>query len=136
MPEFPRPDIESKAFFASVVPDDPRVEVRPMFGNLAAFVNGNMFAGLFGAQVFVRLDEDEREVLLREPHASIFAPMEDRPMKEYVVLPAGWRKEPERALKWVRRALDRAAALPAKGEASNPENGAPKKTTKPTKRRR
>src|SRR4051812_39755328 len=54
----PRPDAESREFFHLVVPDDPRVQTRPMFGNLAAFVNGNMFTGLFGDRVFVRLPMD------------------------------------------------------------------------------
>ncbi len=39
---FPRPDEDTKAFFESIVPNDPRVTARPMFGNVAAFVNGNI----------------------------------------------------------------------------------------------
>ena len=38
------------------MPDDPRVSLRPMFGNLAAFANGYLFTGLFGDDVFVRAD--------------------------------------------------------------------------------
>lgn len=34
--------------FRAVVPDNPDVVVKPMFGNPGAFVKGNMFAGLFG----------------------------------------------------------------------------------------
>src|SRR5205814_6154201 len=49
--QIPKPTETDKEFFRSVVPDDPRVDVKPMFGNLGAFVNGNMFAGLFGASV-------------------------------------------------------------------------------------
>ena len=45
--QVPKASDDAKALFASVVPDDPRVVVKPMFGNLGAFVNGNMFAGLF-----------------------------------------------------------------------------------------
>ena len=55
----PKPSEQAKAAFAKVVPDRPTVTLRPMFGNLAAFVNGNMFAGLFGEDLFVRLPEDE-----------------------------------------------------------------------------
>ena len=47
------------------VPEDPRVQVRPMFGNLAGFANGNMFIWLFGSAVFVRLGEDDRTELLK-----------------------------------------------------------------------
>ena len=34
-----------------------RVQVTPMFGNVAAFVNGNMFMGVFGADIGVKLSE-------------------------------------------------------------------------------
>ena len=64
---FPKPDEASRAFFESLVPDDPRVQSRPMFGNRAAFVNGNMFLALFGSKVAVRLSEEDRATLLREP---------------------------------------------------------------------
>jgi TfoX/Sxy family transcriptional regulator of competence genes len=47
--QIPKPTEDDKAFFRSVVPDAAGVEVKPMFGNLGAFVNGNMFAGLFGS---------------------------------------------------------------------------------------
>ena len=43
--QMPKPTEADKQQFRSVVPDAPGVEVRPMFGNLGAFVNGTMFAG-------------------------------------------------------------------------------------------
>jgi hypothetical protein len=46
--EIPKPSEADKDFFRAVLPDDPAVEVKPMFGNLGAFVYGNMCAGLFG----------------------------------------------------------------------------------------
>ena len=72
---FPRPDDESEKWFEAVLPDDSRIQVKPMFGNLAAFVNGNMFVGVFGADVFVRLPEADRNELLNEDGASAFEPM-------------------------------------------------------------
>jgi TfoX/Sxy family transcriptional regulator of competence genes len=110
----PKPAEASKAYFHSLVPDDPRVKVRPMFGNLAAFVNGNMFLALFGPDVAVRLPEEERAELLEEKGAAPFAPMPSRPMKEYVVLPAGWRKQRAKAESWVDRSLHWAGAMPPK----------------------
>ncbi len=70
----PKPSAASNALFESLVPDDPRVTVRPMFGNVAAFVNGNMFMGLFGDELFVRLSEAERSELLAIDGASGFEP--------------------------------------------------------------
>jgi TfoX/Sxy family transcriptional regulator of competence genes len=110
----PRMDDPTRSYFHSLLPDDERVTVRPMFGNLASFVNGNMFAGVFGASVFVRLSEAERTELLGYPGATVFAPMADRPMKEYVTLPDAWRDEPEHARDWLRRSLAWTAALPPK----------------------
>jgi TfoX/Sxy family transcriptional regulator of competence genes len=109
----PKPDEESKAFFESVVPDHPDVRLRPMFGNLAAFVNGNLFMGLFGPDVFVRLPDSERGEIEAEGGVP-FAPMPGRPMKEYVVLPAAWRSQPDRVREWAAKSLDWAEELPPK----------------------
>ena len=49
--KIPKPSDDDRARFRSLVPEDTRVEVKPMFGNLGAFVNGNMFMGLFGPEV-------------------------------------------------------------------------------------
>ena len=110
---FPKPDPETRAAFEELVPDDLRVVVRPMFGNLAAFVNGNMFTGLFGGDLFVRLPEDGRAELM-EAGGSPFEPMPGRGMKEYVVLPSDWRDRPAESVGWIDRSLDWAGELPAK----------------------
>ncbi len=112
--EFTKPTASAKAFFESLVGDLPDVLVRPMFGHLSAFVNGNMFSGFFGDHVFVRLDEEDRTELLRVPGASTFAPMPGRAMKEYVNFPAAWRGEPRRARPWVEKSLAWARTLPPK----------------------
>lgn len=110
----PKPDDATRAYFHALLPEDPRVAVRPMFGNLAGFVNGNMFTGIFGSSVFVRLPDAEQEELLAVPGAAVFAPMPGRPMKEYVTLPEAWRDEPDLAREWVRRSLAWVGALPPK----------------------
>jgi TfoX/Sxy family transcriptional regulator of competence genes len=93
------------------VPDDPRVEVKPMFGNLGAFVNGTMFMGLFGADVGVRLSPDDAS-RLSELGGGPFGPAE-RPMGGYVTLPAAMR-ERDAAATWARRAMEHGATLPPK----------------------
>lgn len=109
----PRPSDDAKTAFKSVLPDDPAVAVRPMFGNVAAFVNGNMFAGLFGDDLFVRLGEEERTLLI-ERGGSAFEPMPGRAMKDYVTIPGDWARDVEATRGWVFRSLECARDLPAK----------------------
>ena len=108
----PKPTDEDKAYFRSLVPDDPRVEVKPMFGNLGAFVGGNMFMGLFGAQVGVRLPADDAAELLAIEGAGPFGPAE-RPMGGYVSLPSNMRHDPSTAV-WIGRALAHVGAMAPK----------------------
>jgi TfoX/Sxy family transcriptional regulator of competence genes len=110
--QIPRPSEADKALFRSIVPDDPRVEVKPMFGNLGAFVNGNMFMGLFGSDIGVRLSPADASTLLGMDGAGPFGPAE-RPMGGYVSLPASFRDTPKTAA-WVARALDHVGAMPTK----------------------
>jgi TfoX/Sxy family transcriptional regulator of competence genes len=112
--EMPKPTEQDKEFFRSLVPDDPRVEVKPMFGNLGAFVNGNMFAGLFGSSVGVRLDNADREELQGIEGSGPYGPQE-RPMGGYTSLPAAWRDQPEVASVWLEKAVAFVGAQPPKG---------------------
>ena len=112
--KIPKPTEDDKRRFVDLVPERPNVEVKPMFGNVGGFVNGNMFMGLFGPAIGVRLPEGARTELLGEDGAGAFGP-EDRPMKEYVALPATWvLAGAEAASDWIDRAYDHVAAMPAK----------------------
>jgi TfoX/Sxy family transcriptional regulator of competence genes len=111
--KLPKPTQETKDFFASVVPDHPAVAIRPMFGQLSAFVNGNMFMGIFGEDVLVRLPEEDREAVIAAG-GRVFEPMAGRPMREYVVLPEVWRDDVPTIEEWAARALDHAEELPPK----------------------
>ena len=111
--QIPKPSEDDKAFFRSILPGDPEVEVKPMFGNLGAFVAGNMFAGLLGPDVGVRLADADREALVAEHGAGPFGPPE-RPMGGYVALPAAWRGDPATARPWLERAFAHVAAMPPK----------------------
>jgi len=108
----PKPSEVDKATFRSVVPDDPRVEVKPMFGNLGAYVNGNMFMGLFGSDIGVKLSAADAATLMAMDGAGPFGPAE-RPMGGYVSLPVSFIGTPEAAA-WVGRALDHVGSMPAK----------------------
>ena len=105
-----RPTDADRQRFKSLVPEDARVEVKPMFGNLGAFVNGNMFMGLFGADVGVKLgDADQSQ--LSDAGGGPFGPTE-RPMGGYVTLPAGMTAA--EAKRWAGRSLAYVGALPPK----------------------
>jgi len=109
----PRPDDESKALFAAVVPPDPRVTIKLMFGSMAGFINGNMFMGLYGQDIFVRLPEELRLKLLQDG-ATSFSPMPGRPMKEYVAVPGQWRQNPDKIRELIAQSLSWAETLPEK----------------------
>jgi TfoX/Sxy family transcriptional regulator of competence genes len=83
-----------------------------MFGNVAAFVNGNMFMGVFGADVGLKLPPAELEAL-RAAGGQPFGPAE-RPMGGYICLPAGYTHS--QAEPWVRKALTYVAAQPPKAK--------------------
>ena len=109
--KMPKPTDEDRDRFTGLVPDGPGVEVKPMFGNLGAFVNGNMFMGLFSSDVGVKLAAADQEELRAQPGAGPFGPAE-RPMGGYVTLPAAWSADDARP--WVDRSLAHVAALPPK----------------------
>ena len=109
----PKPSEQAKAAFTKLVPDEPAVTMRPMFGNLAAFVNGNMFAGLFGDDLFVRLPDDQ-SAPIRKQGGRDFEPMPGRAMRGYVTVPATWRAKPAATTAWIMASLAFARGLPPK----------------------
>jgi TfoX/Sxy family transcriptional regulator of competence genes len=110
MPEHPP---EAKEHFRSIVPESPGVEVKPMFGSLGAFVNGNMFAGLFGTDIGVKLGPDDRAELEGIDGTGPFGPPQ-RPMGGCVALPQAWRDDPARETEWLEKAQSHVATLPPK----------------------
>jgi len=111
--EIPKPSEADKEFFRSLVPEEAGVEIKPMFGNIGAFVHGNMFAGLFGPAVGVRLAEADSTELASIEGAGPFGPAE-RPMGGYLSLPSQWRDSPELAADWVGKALRHVSTMPPK----------------------
>jgi len=111
--EIPKPSEEDKQFFRSLIEQDPEVEIKPMFGNLGAFVHGNMFAGLFGSAVGVRLGEADAGELAAIDGSGPFGPAE-RPMGGYLSLPATWRDDADLAARWVEKAQAHVGSLPPK----------------------
>jgi TfoX/Sxy family transcriptional regulator of competence genes len=130
----PKPSEQAKAAFQKLVPPDPNVTTRPMFGNLAGFVNGNMFCGLFGEDLFVRVsDVDQAKV--RKQGGRAFEPMPGRAMTGYVVVPAGWQKKLDATQAWIVTALAWSRQLAPKDKSKSSKKAAPKKAA-PARRSR
>jgi TfoX/Sxy family transcriptional regulator of competence genes len=113
--QIPKPTDADRDRFRALVPDQAGVEIKPMFGNLGAFVGGNMFMGLFGSDVGVKVDEADRAELASCPGTGPFGPAE-RPMGDYVALPASWTTS--EAKQWTAKAYATAATLPPKKKAA------------------
>ena len=111
--EIPKPSEDDKQFFRSLIAEDPEVEIKPMFGNLGAFVHGNMFAGLFGSAVGVKRAEPDAAELAAGEGAGPFGPAE-RPMGGYLSLPSGM--DPDLAAQWVEKARVHVGSLPPKAK--------------------
>jgi TfoX/Sxy family transcriptional regulator of competence genes len=123
---------EHHPIFRAALPKDPRVDTLPMFGGLAAKVNGNIFAGLFGRSAMIWLPEDERAEALALEGAAPFDPMGDgRARSEKVMLPEAMMEDPDELRHWLARAFKAAKKLPLKVKAPKkaPKKAAAKKAT-------
>jgi TfoX/Sxy family transcriptional regulator of competence genes len=109
--KMPRAGPEAVARFQVLLPTGSGITVRTMFGQPAAFVTGNMFLGVFGDAVFLRLSEEDRAAGLLLEGSRLFEQMPGRPMREYVVLPTALLADAARARPWVDRALRYARGL-------------------------
>ncbi|GGO90232.1 hypothetical protein GCM10011584_21570 [Nocardioides phosphati] len=112
--EMPKATDEMKQHFRDLaeplVLANPEVVVKPMFGQLGAFVNGNMFAGLFAPTYGVKLaPEDAAE--LAAAGGGPFGPAE-RPMSGWLTLPESFSDEEMSA--WFARAAAYIGTLPPK----------------------
>jgi TfoX/Sxy family transcriptional regulator of competence genes len=113
--------------FEGVAPGPPAVH-REMFGYPAAFVNGNMFMGLFQEEMFLRLPQELRTKLAKTEGWKRFEPMPGRPMGEYMVVPESLLSREDNLRAWVAKALLYGESLKPKAK-SKPKA----KTTSKTK---
>jgi len=97
------------------VPDDARVQHRKMFGCPCLFAAGNMFAGVHGEDLFIRLPEDLRETLLKRPDATPFEPLPGRGvMRQYVCVGETMLDDREELRRWLNESMQYALSLPPK----------------------
>jgi TfoX/Sxy family transcriptional regulator of competence genes len=120
--------------FDEALPQCALVERRKMFGYMAAFVNGNMFAGLHQDDVLVRLPEAERQALLASG-GRYFEPTPGRVMKNYLLLPEAG--DGAMLALYLQKAFDHTSQLPAKSSRSiKPKAGSTRLAAKHEGRKR
>jgi TfoX/Sxy family transcriptional regulator of competence genes len=112
--QIPKPSPSTVKAFEELTPDRPNINAKKIFGQPAAFVNGNMFFGVFGEGLIVRLSEDDLVEAKRTAGFRTFEPMPGRAMKEYVVLPPAVVRARAEASKWVSRSLTYVSTMPPK----------------------
>jgi TfoX/Sxy family transcriptional regulator of competence genes len=100
--------------FGRLLPADPRVERRTMFGCPMAVANGNLFLGLHENRFLIRLGDDDRAVLIKEYKAKAFEPMPGRKSGATLVLPDRIAADPAALRSWCDKALSHALSLPPK----------------------
>ena len=98
--------------FDSALPND--VERRKMFGYPAAFVNGNMAAGLHRDDLVLKLNDKDRDALMKAG-GKPFVVM-GRTMGAFVVAPSDFKSKPAELKKWLSRSIAYAGTLPPKAK--------------------
>lgn len=115
---------ENHPLFHAALPQDPRISTVNMFGGVAAKVNGQMFAGLFGRGAIVKLSPTDQRDALALDGAALFDPMgTGRVMRDTVLLPEQVMDEPDELRAWLRKALDYTTTLPVKRKPSPSKAG-------------
>jgi hypothetical protein len=98
-----------------LVGEDPAVTEQPMFGGLAFLVNGNMAVAASGqGGLMVRVQPEETDALLAEPHARPFE-MRGREMRGWLRIDADGVRTKRELEPWLERGVAYARSLPAKG---------------------
>jgi TfoX/Sxy family transcriptional regulator of competence genes len=100
-----------KDLFVALQPDVGGTP-RTMFGFPCAFENGQLFTGLFGDGLFVRLnDEDRAELAAKGGQPMVVM---GRESKASLLLPPSMLEDEEAVKAWMQRALEHARTLPPK----------------------
>jgi len=104
--------------FGATAPGPPAAQ-RKVFGYPTAFINGNMFFGIFGENMFLRLPKDLQQKMI-ESGGRAFEPMPGRPMREYIVLPDSVVGNRGELKGWIAKSLAYARELPIKAASKKP----------------
>ena len=89
------------------------VTEKKMFGGIGWMVNGNMACGTMGDNLLVRLDRDDDERILAEPHVALMQ-MGARTMKGFYTVDAVAIADDGELARWIDSGAAYAASLPPK----------------------
>ena len=90
-----------------------KIEERKMFGGVGFLLNGNMLVGVWKESLIVRLDPDEYEDALKEPHVQEFD-ITGRAMKGWVLVAPEGVEDDGQVKAWIQRAAKFVGKLPGK----------------------
>jgi len=94
---------------------DRNCDFEKMFGYPVYFLNGNMFVGVHGDKLFLRLsDVDMAEIMKGFKDVFAFEPIPGRAMKGYVVLPKSVYSDDELFGEWLDKSIRFVSSLPQK----------------------
>src|SRR5579864_1983826 len=105
MPKWKPAPEELVRVFEQAIRSIPDAQPKKMFGYPAAFIDGQLFAGLHQDSMIMRLSADDRTAFLKQKGSGIFEPMPGRPMREYVVVPPSVLESGDQLAHWLTRAL-------------------------------
>ena len=86
---------------------------KKMFGGIGFLLGGNMCVGIWKSSLIVRLDCNEADEALQQPHVREFD-ITGRPMKGWVLVEAEGLDEDAQLRAWIERAVEFVRTLPAK----------------------
>ena len=97
----------------AVVEGRDDINEKPMFGGLCMLAHGNMFAGIQGETLMVRVGKDAHDEAMGKPHARIMD-FSGRPMRGYVYVDSPGIATEAQLREWIELSLAFVDMLPAK----------------------
>jgi TfoX/Sxy family transcriptional regulator of competence genes len=89
------------------------IEENKMFGGIGFLLNGNLCVGVWKQSLIVRLDAEQAEAALLQPHVSEFN-ITGRSMKGWVLVAQAGVGDDDQLNDWIQRAVKFVGKLPRK----------------------
>lgn len=100
--------------YENALPTDARIERKKMFGTPCAFIERQMFFGVFENSIIARIGPDRVDALIGKDAMQAFMPTADRPWEDYLQMPPTTEANTLKSL--AAEALNWTLKLPSKGK--------------------